>query len=82
MNRYRVAILEIEADRCRELALCGVKLRDLEVTHSGRRASTGGRMETLNFETQSTGGWSHALHHTMRRTRAAAALPSVIGGPV
>jgi hypothetical protein len=23
----------------------------------------------------------HALHHTMSRTRAAAALPSVIGGP-
>jgi hypothetical protein len=25
--------------------------------------------------------WLHVLHHTMSRTRAAAALPSVIGGP-
>jgi hypothetical protein len=25
--------------------------------------------------------WPHALHHTMSRTRAAAALPSVIGNP-
>jgi len=25
--------------------------------------------------------WPHVWHHTIRRTRAAAALPSVIGGP-
>jgi hypothetical protein len=25
--------------------------------------------------------WLHALHHTMSRTRAAGALPSVIGNP-
>jgi hypothetical protein len=25
--------------------------------------------------------WSHAFHHTISRTRAAPAFPSVIGGP-
>jgi len=37
------------------------------------------------FRATSTGSgsiwWPHALHHTISRTRAAAAFPSVIGGP-
>jgi hypothetical protein len=53
--------------------------------HTSRSRQSGTGVSAPYRATISAGSgstwWLHALHHTMSRTRAAAALPSVIGGP-
>jgi hypothetical protein len=59
------------------------RLPHLEQTNRSHQSRTGISAPYCLASSAGSGStwWLHALHHTMSRTRAAAALPSVIGGP-